>query len=126
MSFALTQIGQISVNVHDIDRAVAFYRDTLGMKHLFSAGKMAFFQCGEIRLMLAIPEKPEFDYPSSILYYKVPDIDGAAASLSATGVRFESKPHLVARMPTHELWMAFFRDSEQNLLSLMCEKPLPS
>ena len=123
MNFALTQIGQISVTIHELDRAVAFYRDTLGLKHLFAAGKMAFFDCGGIRLMLSIPEKPEFDHPSSILYFKVPDIDGAAATLAERGVTFEAKPHLIAQMPTHDLWMAFFRDSEKNLLSLMCEKP---
>jgi len=123
MNLALTQIGQISVTIHDLARAVAFYRDTLGMKHLFSAGTMAFFDCGGIRLMLAIPEKPEFDHPSSILYFKVDDIEGAAETLSARGVTFEAKPHLVAKLPAHDLWLGFFRDSENNLLALMCEKP---
>jgi len=123
MNLALTQIGQISVTIHDLARAVAFYRDTLGMKHLFSAGTMAFFDCGGIRLMLAIPEKPEFDHPSSILYFKVDDIETAAETLSACGVSFEAKPHLVAKLPAHDLWLGFFRDSENNLLALMCEKP---
>ncbi len=123
MNLALTQIGQISVTIHDLARAVAFYRDTLGMKHLFSAGTMAFFDCGGIRLMLAIPEKPEFDHPSSILYFKVDDIETAAATLSSCGVTFEAKPHLVAKLPAHDLWLGFFRDSENNLLALMCEKP---
>ena len=123
MNLALTQIGQISVTIHDLARAVAFYRDTLGMKHLFSAGTMAFFDCGGIRLMLAIPEKPEFDHPSSILYFKVDDIERAAETLSARGVTFEAKPHLVAKLPAHDLWLGFFRDSENNLLALMCEKP---
>ena len=123
MNLALTQIGQISVTIHDLARAVAFYRDTLGMKHLFSAGTMAFFDCGGIRLMLAIPEKPEFDHPSSILYFKVDDIEADAETLSACGVAFEAKPHLVAKLPAHDLWLGFFRDSENNLLALMCEKP---
>ena len=123
MKLALTQIGQISVTIHDLARAVAFYRDTLGMKHLFSAGTMAFFDCGGIRLMLALPEKPEFDHPSSILYFKVDDIEAAAETLSARGVTFEARPHLVAQLPTHDLWLGFFRDSENNLLALMCEKP---
>ncbi len=123
MNPSLNQIGQISVNVHELERATAFYRDTLGMKCLFTVPKMAFFDCGGIRLMLAPPEKPEFDHPSSILYFKVEDIDGAAATLLERGVAFDAKPHLVARMPAHDLWLAFFRDSENNLLSLMGEKP---
>ena len=120
-TFSLNHIGQISINVHDVERAVKFYRDTLGMKYLFAAGKMAFFDCGGIRLMLAIAEKPEFDHPSSILYFKVDDIQNTHATLAVRGVVFESQPTLVAKMPTHDLWMAFFRDSENNLLSLMSE-----
>ena len=71
-ALSLSEIGQISVNVHDFDRAVAFYKETLGMKHLFSVpGRMAFFDCSGLRLMLAIPERPDLDHPSSILYFKV-------------------------------------------------------
>ena len=71
-NISLGEIGQISVNVHDFDRAIAFYRDTLGMSHLFIVpGRMAFFDCSGIRLMLAIPERPDLDHPSSILYFKV-------------------------------------------------------
>ena len=121
MKVGLDLIGQISVTVHDLDRALAFYRDQLGMKHLFTVPKMAFFQCGSIRLMLAVPEKPEFDHPSSIIYFKVPDILQTHEALAARGVQFEAKPHLVAKMPTHDLWMGFFRDSENNLLALMSE-----
>ena len=120
---SLTKIGQISVNVHNLDRATAFYKDTLGVKHLFSVPpKMAFFDCGGVRLMLAIPERPDLDHPSSILYFKVPDIDAAYEDLSKRGVRFEGKPILVAPMETHDLWLAEFRDSENNVLALMCEK----
>ncbi|MBI2948729.1 MAG: VOC family protein [Verrucomicrobia bacterium] len=120
-AFGLGQIGQIAVTVHDLDRALAFYRDQLGMKHLFTVPKMAFFQCGEVRLMLGVPEKPEFDHPSSVIYFKVPDIQKAYEVLTARGVQFEAKPHLIAKMQTHDLWMGFFRDSESNLLALMCE-----
>ncbi len=119
--FGLSQIGQIAVNAHDIDRAAAFYRDVLGMKLLFRAGQLAFFDAGGIRLMLTLPEKPEFDHPGSILYFKVADIKAAHAALAGRGVRFEDEPHLIARMPDHELWMTFFRDSERNLLALMAE-----
>jgi predicted enzyme related to lactoylglutathione lyase len=123
-NISLTQIGQISVNVHDLDRAVAFYKDTLGMKHLFTVPPhMSFFDCGGIRLMLAIPERADLDHPSSILYFKVSDIEEAHECLEARGVHFESKPMLVAPMATHDLWLAEFRDSEDNVLALMCEKP---
>jgi methylmalonyl-CoA/ethylmalonyl-CoA epimerase len=121
IAFGLSQIGQISVNVHDLERAAAFYRDTLGMKHLFTVPKMAFFDCNGIRLMLGLPEKPEFDHPSSVIYFKVDDIQDAFATLSKRSVKFEGEPHLIAKLQTHDLWMAFFRDSENNLLALMSE-----
>lgn len=118
----LDRIGQIAVTVHDLERAVAFYRDTLGMSFLFQAPpKMAFFDCGGIRLMLGVPEEAEFDHPSSILYYKVDDIQGTHRTLRERGVEFRGEPHLIARMPDHELWMAFFRDSEGNTMALMSE-----
>jgi len=123
-NISLSEIGQISVNVHDLDRAVAFYKDTLGIKHLFTVpGRMAFFDCGSVRLMLAIPERPDLDHPSSILYFKVPDIEQAHEGLVSRKVHFETKPMLVAPMATHDLWLAEFRDSENNVLALMCEKP---
>ncbi len=115
------RIGQIAVTVHDLDRAVAFYGDVLGMPFLLQVPKMAFFQCGDLRLMLAIPEKPEFDHPSSVLYYKVEDIEGTHRTLAARGIPFESTPHLVAKLQDHDLWMAFFPDSEGNVMALMSE-----
>ena len=121
-NFEISTIGQISVTVHDIERATRFYKDTLGMKFLFSAGNMAFFQCGEVRLMLAIPEKAEFDHPASIIYYKVDDIDSTYKILTDRGVKFEGEPQLVHKAEDHDLWMASFRDTEENLLALMDEK----
>ena len=115
----LSTIGQIAVNVHDIDRAVEFYQNKLGIKHLFTIPKMAFFDCAGINLMLAIPEKPEFDHPSSIIYFNVDDIQEVFGTLSANGVKFEEPPQLVARMDTYDLWLAFFRDTENNPLALM-------
>ena len=117
----LSRIGQIAINVHDLARAARFYRDTLGMKFLFEVPKMAFFDCGGIRMMLAIPEKAEYDHPGSIIYYKVEDIQATAGRLTARGVSFEAPPHLVAKLNGHDLWMGFFRDSEGNLLALMSE-----
>lgn len=120
---APTAIGQIAINVHDVARATAFYRDVLGLPLLFEvAPKMAFFQCGDARLMLSLPEKPEFDHPGSILYYRVADIEAAYAECRSRGMAFDGAPHLVARMPDHELWMAFFRDTEGNIGALMCER----
>ena len=120
---ALSRIGQIAINVHDVDRATAFYRDVLALPHLFHAGHLSFFNCGGVRLMLSSPEKPEFDHPSSILYFQVGDIHAAFQRIKSAGVRFEDEPHLVARMPAHELWMTFFHDTEGNLLALMSEVP---
>jgi methylmalonyl-CoA/ethylmalonyl-CoA epimerase len=117
-----SRLGQIAVVVHDLDRAVAFYRDTLGLRFLFQAPpKLAFFDCGGVRLMLDVPEEAEFRHPASILYYKVDDIQGTWAALRDRGVDFRDEPHLVARMPDHELWMTFFRDTEGNTLALMSE-----
>ena len=117
-----SRIGQIAVVVQDLDRAVAFYRDTLGLRFLFQAPpKLAFFDCGGVRLMLDVPEEEEFKHASSILYYKVDDIQATWATLRDRGVEFRDEPHMVARMPDHELWMTFFRDTEGNTLALMSE-----
>src|SRR5688572_11808883 len=97
---SLNQIGQIAINVQDLDRAVAFYRDVLGMKFLFRPGNLAFFDCGGVRLMLSRAEQAEFDHPASIIYYKVADIDATTAELKERGVKIESEPHLIAPMPT--------------------------
>jgi methylmalonyl-CoA/ethylmalonyl-CoA epimerase len=123
-SVALSSIGQIAINAHDVKRATSFYRDTLGLKFLFDAGNLAFFDCGGIRLMLDKAEKPEFDHPSSIIYFNVADIKAAHAQLAGRGVRFEDQPHMIARLADREIWMTFFRDSEQNLMALMSEVPL--
>jgi methylmalonyl-CoA/ethylmalonyl-CoA epimerase len=118
---AISQIGQIALNVHDTNRAVEFYRDVLGLRLLFTAGRMAFFDCGGIRLMLSPPERAEFDHAASILYFKVADIKGAHARLVDSKVKTEGEPHVVARMPDHDLWLAEFRDSEGNVMCLMSE-----
>ena len=121
---SLSRIGQIFVNVHDLDRAIAFYRDMLGMTFLFQAPpNMAFFDCGGIRLMLGVPDRPDLDHPASIIYYKVDDIEKVYEVFKARGVEFVVKPHLVAPMPSYDLWLADFRDSEGNLLALMSEVP---
>lgn len=118
----ISRLGQIAVNAKDVERAAAFYANVLGLKLLFKAPPgLAFFDCGGVRLMLDRAEKPEFDHPSSILYFVVPDIQGAYTKLKKAGVRFEDEPHVIAKLPAHDLWMTFFRDSEDNVLALMSE-----
>lgn len=117
-------IGQIMVPAQDLDRAVGFYRDTLGLKFLFEAPpQMAFFECGGVRLLVGVPDSPLVDHPASVIYYKVSDIQAAAAELEGKGVQFVTKPHAVAKMPTYTLWLADFKDSEGNVLALMSEVP---
>ena len=121
-SFALSSIGQIAITVTNLERAVAFYGDTLGLKLLFQVQGLAFFDCGGIRLMLSYAEAVGEQY-SSVLYFRVPDILAAAKTLESRGAPFDRLPHLVARRPDHDLWMAFFRDPDRNLLALMSEMP---
>ena len=119
-SFGLGPIGQIALTVTDIGRSVTFYRDSLGMRFLFQVPSLAFIDCGGIRLMLSLPEKTA-EGSSSVIYFKVADIQQAFQTLTSRGVVFEGEPHLIAKMPDHELWMAFFRDPDRNLLALMSE-----
>jgi len=118
---ALNQIGQIAIPVSDVERAIAFYRDVLGMRFLFQAPPgLGFFDCGGVRLMLDGPAEAQAGQ-SSVVYYRVDDLNAAHEALVARGVVFEAAPHLVAKLPDHELWMAFFRDPDGNLLALMAE-----
>ena len=119
----LNRIAQIAVNVHDLPRATRFYREVLGLRLLFEAPNLAFFECGGVRLMLGRAEKPELDHPGSILYYQVDDIKAAHAELAKRGVKFEDAPHVVAPLGANDLWMTFCRDSEGNLLALTSEVP---
>ncbi|HEX5437042.1 MAG TPA: VOC family protein [Gemmatimonadaceae bacterium] len=118
----LRRIGQIAILVQDVERAVRFYRDTLGITLLFQADPgLAFFDCGGVRLMLSRPEGDGNGAGTSILYYTVDDIQQAHTTLAERGVHFVAPPHRVAQLADHDLWMAFCRDSEENLLALMSE-----
>ncbi len=125
--FSVSRIGQIAMTVADLPRAVAFYRDVLGMRFLFEAPPaMAFFDCGGVRLMMSLPEQTGVDPGrqfASIIYYTVDDIQQAARALEARGVLFEAAPHIVARLPHADLWMAFLRDPDGHLLAIMSEVP---
>jgi methylmalonyl-CoA/ethylmalonyl-CoA epimerase len=116
----LARIHQISMRVHDVDRATRFYRETLGLPFLFAAPRLAFFNCDGVRLMLSTPE-PEFDHPGSILYFAVEDIRGTTDTLKARGVVFRDDPHKVATLADREVWLAVFQDTEGNTLALMSE-----
>jgi len=117
----LNEIAQIALTVGNLAEARAFYRDVLGMRFLFDAGTMSFFQCGSVRLMIGTSEK-QADPGSTILYFRVAQIREAHASLRAKGVAFAQEPHLVARMKSHDLWLAFFKDPAGNTLALMSEE----
>ncbi len=125
--FGLDAIGQIHISVENIDRAVAFYRDVLGMKLLFEVPgqPMAFFDCGGVRLYLGLPESEEFR-SSPLIYYRVDSIEQACDTLRARGVDLESEPHVVHRTDAYELWMAGLEDFEGNHVLLMSEVPASS
>jgi methylmalonyl-CoA/ethylmalonyl-CoA epimerase len=115
----LKGIGQIAINVHDLERATTFYRDVLGIRYLFSAPpQLAFFEIGGVTLMLSPAENPELDHPSSLLYFDVDDIRAAHATLRDKGVEFLDAPHRVHRDGDRELWLSAFRDTEGNTFVL--------
>ena len=120
----LSRIHQISMRAHDVERAVHFYRDTLGLPFLFAAPpRLAFFDCEGVRLMLSTPE-PGFDHPGSVLYFAVEDIRHMHDTLTSRGVRFRTEPHKIATLADREVWLADFEDSEGNTLALMSEPHL--
>ena len=121
---AIQRIHQISIRATDTARAVAFYRDVLGLKLIFQAPpQLAFFDCAGVRLMLS-PAEPEFDHQGSVIYFAVDDITAAHAALAAAGVKFRTGPHLIAKLPDREVWLTDFLDSEGNVLALMSEPRL--
>jgi Predicted enzyme related to lactoylglutathione lyase len=122
-AFGLHKIGQVAVPVTHLERSIVFYRDELGMDFLFQAPPgLAFFDVGGVRLLLDAAAEPSPEKRSSILYYQVEDIDAAYETLKGRGVDFDQPPQFVAKMPDHDLWMAFLRDPDDNTLALMCEK----
>src|SRR5512145_124420 len=121
----LGDIGQIAIVIQDLPRATAFYRDTLGLPFLFEAPGLSFFRAGSVQLMLSRAEDPEFDHPSSILYFNVEDILEAQRTLAGRGVHFRHPPHPVHHAGDRSLWIADFEDSERNIFALMTWRPNP-
>jgi predicted enzyme related to lactoylglutathione lyase len=117
MGFALTKVGQISVGVKDLARATEFYRDKLGIKHLLKAPSVSVFDCGGITLLLSLA-----DSTTSTLYFDVDDIQQAFEALKSRGVKMEEKPHVVGKLGKTDVWIALFRDSEENLMALRSMK----
>jgi len=116
----LSEIAQVALTVTDLREAKAFYRDVLGMQFLFDAGTMAFFQCGPVRLTIGVPEKP-CNPEGTVVYFRIAEMEPACALLKGLGVAFLQEPHVVARMKSHDLWLAFVKDPSGNPLGLMSE-----
>ncbi|MCJ8009201.1 putative enzyme related to lactoylglutathione lyase [Lederbergia wuyishanensis] len=121
MSIEIQKVGQIGIPVKDVNRALEFYKDILGLPMLFNTDTMAFFECNGVRLLLSLPEKEEFAHPSSVLYFQVENINDTYEELQDKGVSFIDNPHLIAKMGNVETWMAFFKDSEDNTHAIMSE-----
>lgn len=116
-------LGQVALTVRDVAVSTAFYRDAVALPFLFAAGPtLSFFGIGRTRLMLSSGEAPFVPGCGTVLYLKVDDLEAACTAMQARGVAFVDTPHLVAPMPDHDLWMCFFRDPDQHLWGLMCER----
>ncbi len=120
---SLGAVGQIAITVKSLESGRDFYRDILGLPLLFEVPNMAFFDAGDVRLMMAEADRPELDHPASIIYYRVNDIEATVSALKSKGVKFEHGARLVHPAEDHNLWLAFLRDMDENLVALMEEKP---
>ncbi len=124
MDLSDATVGQLLIPVENLDNAIAYYRDTLGLRFLFSAPpQMSFFQCGSVRLLVGVHEENQRGLRGSQVYFNVADINAAAETLEKRGVKFTVKPHIVHRTPTRELWLAEFKDPDGNQLALMSDTP---
>ena len=123
MAIALNQLGQVSLSVDDVDAAEEFYSEKLGLRKLYRFGGLVFFDCAGVRLFLEKSRSEPFVPNGSALYFRTPDITVAVRELEAKGVSFIDKPHLIAPMEDHDLWMTFFKDPAGNTLALMQEAP---
>ncbi|MFO7539629.1 MAG: VOC family protein [Chloroflexota bacterium] len=120
----IQSIGQIAIAVSDMEEATRFYRDVLGLNLLFEAPPgLAFFDCDGVRLMLTTKQGAEDDHKTSVIYYRVPDIDAAVKALKQKGISFVREPQMTAKMEDHELWIGFVRDPDNTLIGIMAEVP---
>jgi methylmalonyl-CoA/ethylmalonyl-CoA epimerase len=123
MRLDLSRIGQIALQSRDVDRAEAFFSDALGLRRLYRFGDLVFFDCAGIRLMISKATEPDAIARASPIYFRCADIALAVAELKRRGVSFVDRPHRIAEMDDHDLWMAFFRDPDEHLMALMQEAP---
>jgi methylmalonyl-CoA/ethylmalonyl-CoA epimerase len=123
VALALNRIGQIALPVRDVEASEAFYEKILGLRKLYRFGNLAFFDCAGVRLMLEQVAAGSEPGRSGCIYFRCADIGEATRELAARGLEFISPPHLVAAMPDHDLWMAFFTDPDGHMLALMHEAP---
>jgi methylmalonyl-CoA/ethylmalonyl-CoA epimerase len=122
----IQSIGQIAIAVSSIEEATRFYRDVLGLNLLFEAPPgLSFFDCSGVRLMLTTKQGAEDDHKTSVIYYRVRDIDAAVKALKQKGVSFVREPQMTAKMDDHELWIGFLRDPDNTLIGIMAEIPSP-
>lgn len=119
----LSEIRQIAITVSDVEAALGFYRDILGLEFLFRAGPdLAFLDAGGIRIMLSTPQGAGAVGTNSILYFNVSDLVATHSAFLERGATNERAPQLAATFPDHELWIGFLRDPDGNLVGLMEEK----
>jgi methylmalonyl-CoA/ethylmalonyl-CoA epimerase len=121
MMLNVSQIGQIGRPVSDVDRSEAFYENVVGLRKLFRFGDLTVFDCAGVRLLLEKDRRGV--QPSGCIYFRCADIALAVAELTRRGAVFTSRPHLIASMDDHDLWMAFFNDPDGHTLALMQEAP---
>jgi methylmalonyl-CoA/ethylmalonyl-CoA epimerase len=117
----IQKVGQIGVPVQNLERALEFYRDKLGLQLLFHTDRLALLQCDSVRILLSLPEKEEFAQSSSVIYFQVEDLTKTYHDLKEKGVSFIDKPHIVGKMEQTEIWMAFFKDTEDHTHAFMSE-----
>lgn len=124
MSELIRKMGQVALPARNLDRAIAYYRDVLGLPYIWHNARLALFQVQETRLLIEIPEVPEFDHPGSVIYFDVADIEEAVRELEHRGVVFDDVPHHIGDLGDAAVWMTFFHDPEGNMLALQCERPI--
>jgi catechol 2,3-dioxygenase-like lactoylglutathione lyase family enzyme len=121
METMIQKVGQVGIPVKNMERAIKFYKETLQLPLLFKTDNLAFFDCDGVRLLLSLPETEEFANASSVLYFQVENIHASYEKLKAKDVRFIDEPHIVGKMGQTEIWMAFYKDSEENTHAFMSE-----